>query len=334
MRNKTVFLYPGQGSQEVGMALDLYRSYPRAKDLFNRADRHLGLPLSRLCFEGPTEDLNSDLNAQLAVYTVSCIITDLLKHDHTEPDIVSGYSSGFYAAAYAAGCFDFEQGLELVRFAGQILLNEGKKIDGLMAVVFGLSVGKIADICTLVGGVEVAILNTSRQTIISGIRSCVMAALEICLKKGALDAYPLPVANAYHSSFMKRCGILFLKEMERCRFTGPRIPLVSYLSLNNVSDGGALATTMAAQLSGPVRWVDLIKKLCHEGTNLFVEVGPGSIISRTVGWIERGIEIRTTTPERELLKAMKRCREGSIEMEQQNEDVGTGLHGLRKRSSL
>lgn len=334
MGTKTVFLYPGQGSQEVGMGFDLFQSYPRAKALFDRADHLLGFSLSSLCFEGPAEELNSDLNAQMAVYTVSCVVNDLLKSHNALPDMVSGYSSGFYAAAYAAGCFDFEQGLRLVQRAGEMLLSEGKKIDGIMAVVFGLSAGDITDICGQVGGVEVAILNSARQAIISGIKPCVKAALELCLKKGALDAYSLPVGNAYHSSFMKRSSVLFLKEMERHHFTNPRIPLVSYLSLNPISDGQDLIRTMATQLSGPVRWVDLIRTLCHEDTELFLEVGPGAIISRTVRWIERSAEIKNTTSKPELLRAIERCREVSTKRKQHRQNLGTGAYEYRKRSSI
>ena len=169
--NNVVFLYPGQGSQQVGMGLDLYHTHPEAREIFDQADHLLGFSLSRLCFEGPEEELNLDLNAQLAVYTVSCILTDVLRANNVLPDVVSGYSSGFYAAAYAADCFDFADGLHLVRRAGEILLDNGRKIDGAMAVIFGLSLEKVDSICQQVGAAEIAILNTPRQTIISGISS-------------------------------------------------------------------------------------------------------------------------------------------------------------------
>lgn len=334
MENKAVFLYPGQGSQEVGMGLDLYRSYPRARDIFDRADRFLGFSLSRLCFEGPDEALNSDLNAQLAVYTVSCIVTDLLSNNNVVPDVVSGYSSGFYAAAYAAGCFDFDRGLGLVRRAGELLLDEGRKIDGSMAVVFGLSPKKIANVCTQVEKAHVAIFNTPRQTVISGEKKAVQTAIDMCLKEGALDAYPLLTATAYHSRFMKRSGLRFLKEIEGYHFMEPRVPLVSYLLLTRVSDRNDLVRTMASQLSGPVRWVDLIKTLSRNGTRLFLEVGPGGVISRTVRWIDRSIEIRTTTPKSSLLEAIERYRELLSAKEVIIDNPGIDEDACRKRSSV
>jgi len=138
IEHSPIFLYPGQGSQHVGMGFDLYQTYPEAREIFDHADRLLGFSLSRLCFEGPEEELNRDLNAQLAVYTVSCAFTDILTTQNILPDVVSGYSSGFYSAAYAAGCFDFAGGLYIVKRAGKILLGEGQKIEGSMAVIFGL----------------------------------------------------------------------------------------------------------------------------------------------------------------------------------------------------
>ncbi|MCP4667611.1 MAG: acyltransferase domain-containing protein, partial [Deltaproteobacteria bacterium] len=199
MMQHVVFLYPGQGSQVAGMGSDLYQAYPKARELFDRADQLLDFSLSRLCFDGPQESLNQDLNAQLAVYTVSCILTRLLGDHGVVPDMVSGYSSGFYAAAYGAGCFDFADGLCLVKRAGEILLEEGGKIDGAMALIFGLSKEEVAGICKRVDQVEPAIMNTPRQIVISGLAPSVGKAMELSMEQGALDAYPLSVATAYHS---------------------------------------------------------------------------------------------------------------------------------------
>jgi len=307
MGNNVVFLYPGQGSQQVGMGLDLYQTYPEAREIFHQADHLLSFSLSRLCFEGPEEELNQDLNAQLAIYTVSSILTEILKNNGVLPDVVSGYSSGFYAAAYAAGCFNFADGLYLVRRAGEILLDEGRKIDGSMAVIFGLSPEKVDNVCQQVGDVQVAILNTPQQTIISGIGSSVRRAMELSLNKGALDAYIISAATAYHSTFMQQSSARLLSEVKGDNLKDPQIPLFSYFLLESVPNKEELKNIMAAQLSGPVLWVDLIKKL-HHNTILFIEVGPGAVISRTVKWVDRNIEIVSTDTQERLLQSIERYR--------------------------
>lgn len=305
MGKRVAFLYPGQGSQQVGMGLELYGAYPQARKIFDQADQILGFSLSGLCFEGPQEELKSDINSQLAVYTVSCILTDLLKANGMVPDVASGYSSGFYAAAYAAGCFDFVNGLRLVKKAGEILLDEGRKTDGKMAVIFGLSPEKVEGICRDVEDVEVAILNTPRQVIISGLASSVKKAIELSLTQGALDAYILPASVAYHSSLMKQSTDRLLSEIDNDHLRRPQIPLISYLFLEPVPDETALKRIMAAQLSRPVLWVDLIRRLHNSDTGLLVEVGPGKVISRTVRWIDRNIEIVNTSTRERLTETVK-----------------------------
>lgn len=310
MENSVAFLYPGQGAQQTGMGFDLYQNYPVARQIFDQADRVLDFSLSRLCFKGSQEELDRDLNAQLAVYTVSCILTAILKANNIFPDIVSGYSSGFYAAAFAAGCFEFSYGLNLVKQAGEILLEEGSKIDGGMAVIFGLSCEKVQDVCKQVGDVEVAILNTPSQIVISGINSSINAAMELALKEGALDAYPLSVATAYHSGFMKKSSERFLREIKADGIKNAQVPMVSYHSLNRVTKKKDLIDVMAVQLSNPVLWVDLIKKMGNNSHGLFLEVGPGAIIFRTVKWIDRNIEImNTATADRfdMVIKRLKRA---------------------------
>lgn len=307
MRNNLVFLYPGQGSQQVGMGFDLYQIYPEARDKFDQADNFLGFSIKRLCFEGPAEGLNEDLNAQLAVYTVSCILTDMLAANNVLPDLVSGYSSGFYAAAYAAGCFDFAIGLYLVKRAGEILLDEGLKIDGRMAVIFGLPIGEVERICQQVGDVEVSIANTPMQAIISGLNNSVGKAMEAALAQDALDAYLLHVAVPYHSRFVEQSSSSLLDEIEEINLMDPQLPLISYHFLEPVVDKRHLKYVIASQLSRPVLWVDLIKRL--RGCNrLFVEVGPGAVISRTVKWTDRSIAISHTGTNEMLLKTIAEYR--------------------------
>ncbi|GAF69079.1 unnamed protein product, partial [marine sediment metagenome] len=172
----------------------------------------------------------------------------------------------------------------------------------------GLSPEKVNSICQQVGDVQVAILNTPRQIIVSGIGSSVRRAMELSLKEGALDAYILPIATSYHSRFMKQSGIRFLREIKDINLRDPRIPLISYLSLDRIPNKKELKNVMANQLSGPVLWVDLIKKLSNSNTRLFLEVGSGEVISRAVRWIDRNIEIANTATKVKLLKAIESYR--------------------------
>ena len=307
MPRNTVFLYPGQGSQHVGMGFDIYQDHSEMRQIFDRADRFLGFSLSRLCFEGPIEELNQDLNAQLAIYTLSCGLTEILKKQNIRPGAVTGYSSGFYAAAYAAGCFDFSYGLEIVWRAGKILIDEGHKINGSMAVIFGLPFKQVARICQQLKNAQVAIINTPRQIIISGLHASIKKAMALSLDAGALDAYILPAATAYHSGFMKKSRERFLNEIKDQYLKSPLVPLMSYFTLDYVNSQKELKEIMASQLSNPVLWVDLIKKLGHNNNKrLLIEVGPGAVLFRTVRWIDRKFEIVITATEEKLKKAINK----------------------------
>ena len=305
MSDKVVFLYPGQGAQHVGMGYDLYQTHAEARRVFERADKLLGFALTRLCLEGPEDVLNQDLNAQLAIYTLSCALTNVLKEQGVMPDMISGYSSGFYSAAFASGCFDFDQGLRVVRRAGEILLHEGRKIDGCMAVIFGLSLESVDRICRQIEHVDVSIVNTPKQIIISGLAASINRAIAIAMENGALDAYQIPTETAYHSRFMKHGSKRFLEEISRQAYKKPLIPLLSYLSLNEIHNQKELKKTMAAQLSGPVLWVDLIHILIRRNARLLLEVGPGSLISRSVRWIDRGANVMTTSTKDDLTAAVE-----------------------------
>jgi len=308
LKHHLVFLYPGQGSQHVGMGQDLYQAYPRAKEIFDRADNVLGFSLSSLCFTGPEHELNKDLNAQLAVFTVSCIITDIFRSEEIIPDAVTGYSAGFYGAAYSAGCFDFKQGLEIVRTAGQILLEEGKKIDGAMAVIFGLSADEVDKLCRETGEINVAIFNTPRQIIVSGISSSVKTVIKKSLSAGALDAYPLNAATAYHSEFVSNSGPRLLDSIQKNALQDPEVPIFSYTTLKQSQSKQEVKETMAMQLSRPVRWMELIQLFRSNGMKLCVEVGPGAVLSRTVRWIDRNIEMMYTDPAKRLNNVLSSCQ--------------------------
>jgi malonyl CoA-acyl carrier protein transacylase len=293
--NSIGFVYPGQGAQQVGMGADLCDACALAGKRFQEADNFLGYPLQNICIEGPPEILAQDLNAQLGIYTISTIVTDLLKSQHIVPDLCTGYSSGFYAAAYAAGCFDFLTGLLIVKKAGEILLKKGQALDGGMAVIFGLPHEQVLAISRKIGPVDIAIHNTPRQIIISGLKPGIEAVMAEAMREGALDTNWLPAATAYHSRFMEDAGKSLQQEIDRNSLSAPRIPLYSYTTTQPVMDRDDLINVMAMQLSHPVLWVDLIRKLGHNHLNTLVEIGPGTMLSRSIRWIDRQIDMLDTT---------------------------------------
>jgi len=279
----------------VGMGADLYDEYPLARERFQEADSFLGHALQTLCTEGPRETLFQDLNAQLGIYTISTIVTDLLKKQHIVPNLCTGYSSGFYAAAYAAGCFDFLTGLSIVKRAGEILLEQGKTCDGGMAVIFGLSAEQILSMTRKVETVNMAIHNTPRQIVISGLKSGIETVMTAAMRQDALDAAWLPAATAYHSPFMLDAGILLKESLDKDDISPPQIPLYSYTTTQQIKDRDDLINVMAMQLSHPVLWVDLIRKLRHNCVNRLVEIGPGTMLSRSIRWIDRHVDMLDTS---------------------------------------
>jgi [acyl-carrier-protein] S-malonyltransferase len=292
----------------MGMGRDLYERYPVARNIFDRADGILGYSLSGLCFEGPERQLNHDLVAQLAAFTMGCALTEVLKQENFRPGITSGYSAGFYTAAYAAGCFDFDTGLVIVKRAGELLLDETSRTKGCMAVIFGLPRECVEEICRQSGGSEIAIVNTDRQIIISGTETATKKAMAIALKEGALDAYILPVAAPYHSSAMATAGSLFLQELGTVKLQKPAIPLFSYHTLQRISGEASLKMIMATQLSHPMLWIDLIKTI-HRPGMLFIELGADKVIARTVRWIDRDINMVSISDTRDMLQLKERLQE-------------------------
>lgn len=292
---KIGFIFPGQGAQHIGMGigLDTYGSF--VQERFDQAGEALDFSVQELCFKGPLETLNQDVNAQLCIYTVSTIVSDILKNEGLMPDMCLGYSSGFYAAAYAAGCFDFLKGLSLVQNAGTALLRAGQNYNAGMAVIFGLPHQQVKDICDKIGHVDIAIINSPRQIIISGLKARIKSVMKHALRSGALDSDWISAATAYHSHLMTEAEKYFLTEINREGFDNPKIPLYSYATLNLIKDKTDLINQMARQLSRTVLWVDLIRQLRDNRPQTMVEVGPGKLLSRSIRWIDRHITIKDTS---------------------------------------
>jgi [acyl-carrier-protein] S-malonyltransferase len=301
---KTVFIFPGQGSQFIGMGRELYDNFPEVRDLYDSACSLTGFDLKKLSFEGPKEELDKDLPAQLCVYVCNEAWRLWAVSEGLAPDAVTGYSLGFYSALVACGAVSFEDGLRLVTAAGGHALRQSEKTPGTMAAVIGLSEAELENICREAaeesGGVWISNVNAARQILVSGLAGAVNEAVRISLLKGALHAYVIPMGAPYHSPLMDDASKAFRADVGEINFLPPLIPLLSYIDAEFIGSPAEIADVLGRHLHKRVPWKDSVQKLISEGSNHFIEVGPGSALTRMVKWINRTVK---ATPVQDILLA-------------------------------
>lgn len=280
---RIAFLFPGQGSQAVGMGRDFHDHSVAAKALVEKADRILGYPLSRLCFEGPEEELKLTQNTQPALLLVSLLAYLSLER---EPDIAAGHSLGEYTALVAAGVLAFEDAVLLVHKRGRYMQDAVPVGEGAMAAVIGLDLESVKAGLARVGGgtVEVANWNSQEQIVISGHKPAVEAALE-GLK--APRAVLLPVSAPFHSSLMKSAEERLAADLDRTEFLDPKFPIVTNVDARPIRSGAEARDALKRQVSRPVLWQASMDVLHQEGVDRFVEVGPGKVLSTLIKRIAR-----------------------------------------------
>lgn len=285
MRVTRAYLFPGQGSQAVGMGADLALAFPPAKRVFEEADVVLGFPLSKLCFEGPEEELRRTLNTQPAVFTVSwaCFqaALDAGALDTTPPAFVAGHSLGEYTAVVASGCLSFEQGLRLVRERARLMEEAGRIEPGTMAAVLGMDREALEEVCRE-AGVEVANLNAPDQIAISGDVAGIERAMELAKERGARRVIPLPVGGAFHSRLMRPAADGMAKALASVKFQEPRVPIIANTSGEPLSRAVQVREELERQLSAPVHWQTSVERMASAGVTEFVEIGPGKVLTGLV----------------------------------------------------
>ncbi|MCB2154603.1 ACP S-malonyltransferase [bacterium] len=295
---KIAYIFPGQGSQAVGMGKDAAEHNADAKQMFAKADEVLGYPLAQMCFEGPEEDLKQTQNTQPALYLSSAATLAVLSAAGIEPMAVAGHSLGEYTALYAAGSFDFETGLKLVRHRGLAFADAGNKRQGAMAAIIGLDGAKVAELCEQASGdhgVSVpANFNDPTQTVISGDPPAVEKACELCKEAGARRALPLPVSGAFHSPLVEPARDAMQEALADVTLAAPKYGFVNNADAKALSDPDAIKDSLIRQVTSSVRWVQCVEQLLALGAEAFVEVGSGKVLAGLVRRINRDIPVHTT----------------------------------------
>jgi [acyl-carrier-protein] S-malonyltransferase len=286
---KTAFVFPGQGSQSVGMGKDLFESYPECRDLFERADQALGFPISKICFEGPEDELKRTSITQPALLVCSIAALAVLKKADLGFAGVAGHSLGAYSALTAANVLAFEDAVRLVRRRGE-LMEEAGKGKGTMAVILMLDAEKVLQACkeaSALGVVEPANVNCPGQIVISGEKTAVAAACEKAKALGAKRAMELPVSGPFHSSLMKEAADGLRRTLEQIKFSTPQVAYYSDIDSVVMSEAAQIKESLVRQLVAPVQWIRTIEKMSQDGFTTFVEVGPGKVLSGLIRKISK-----------------------------------------------
>ena len=305
MNKKIAFLFPGQGAQKVGMGKDFIDNYKKAKEIKEIADKELDFDLSSIYVNGPKEDLDHTTNTQPAIFTVSMMADKLLRSEGIEPVMTAGHSLGEYSALTSAGVFEFEDAVKLVRKRGEFMNNALPAGKGGMAAIIKLAPEKIEEICQKVDGVcEIANYNSPLQIVISGEKNAIKDAVELAKDAGALKAIELDVSGPFHSSLMKDVRDKLAAEINNLNLNNPNMPIVTNVSANFADNLDEIKEQLLAQLTSSVRWEESMKTMIDAGVDVFVEVGPGTILKGLMKRIDRSADVYNVSDKESLEKTL------------------------------
>jgi len=279
---KLAFLFPGQGAQVVGMGKDFYDSYDLAKKRFAEADEALGYSISKLCFEGPADQLQLTEHTQPAILTVAVIASELLRAEGIEPEIAAGHSLGEYAALVAAGVLSFQDAVLLVHKRGAYMQEAVPVGEGAMAAVIGLDDETIISVCSeasSVGAVQAVNFNCPGQTVIAGTAKGVETAVQHLQEKGAKKAVILPVSAPFHSTLMEPAAKKLAAELDKVELRDAAFPVVSNYTGSLQRTAAEIKANLIAQADHPVRWIACVNTMRDFGADTYVECGPGKTLA-------------------------------------------------------
>lgn len=289
---KVAFVYPGQGTQYVGMGKELYEKNKRAKELFDKIFNSLDIDLKKVMFEGPEDLLKRTDYTQPAIVSLSLVLTELLKEKGIEPDYVAGHSVGEFAAFGGANYLSIEDAVKLVAARGSIMREVAEKVNGSMAAVLGMNAEKIKEILKSVDGVVEAVnFNEPNQTVIAGSKEAVEKACVVLKEAGAKRAIPLAVSGPFHSSLMKEAGEKLKEEAQKYTFNIGKVKIVANTTAELLESDSEVKDEIYRQSFGPVKWVDTINKLKSLGVTKIYEIGAGKVLSGLIKKIDKEIEV-------------------------------------------
>lgn len=314
--SKIAFVFPGQGSQAVGMGKALAEKHPKVMEYFLKADNTLNTPLSKLIFEGPKEQLTLTYNTQPALLTTSIAILDFFRKSGVKADFVAGHSLGEYTALVASGTLSFEEGVRVVRKRGEFMENAVPDGEGSMAAVLGLDRDALGAVTAEVTGfgfpVSLANLNCPGQIVISGSNKGVAFAGEKAKEAGAKRILPLDVSGPFHSTLMKPAAAQLREVLDGIEMKDAHIPVVVNVSAKPISTAAEIKEKLIEQLYSPVLWEDSVLKMIDLGVDTFIEIGPGKVLSGLIKKIDKTVKTYSVADEEsciaviDVLKGEKR----------------------------
>ncbi len=305
------FIFPGQGSQFVGMGRRFYQEYDFVRDIFAAADKALGMPLTELIFQGPAEELQKTVNAQPALLTVSTAMYEIIRRAGVRPSAVAGHSLGEYSALVAAEAIGFQDAVRLVRQRGRFMQEAVPLGRGGMLAVLGLEPEKVEEGCRRAAGlgvIEAANYNCPGQVVVAGENAALDGAQPVFKELGARRCIRLQVSAPFHCSLMEPARVKLAAELSRVEIKDPAIPVVANASAGYVRTAQEVREALARQVAAPVLWEQSVRRLLADGCRLFVEVGPGQVLTGLVKKIDRNtraLNFNDQTDPQEIIARLK-----------------------------